>query len=297
MGYLFLSISLLAGAVKGYCGKKTGNFATTLQSAVFLNLIRMVLCVVLGAIVVFAYKDVESLSLSPAVLGISALSGISTSLFVVTWLISVRKSAYMMLDVFLMLGTLVPMTFSRILFNEHISSNQIFGFCILIAAVIIMCSYNNSVKIKLTVSSLLLLVVCGLASGLTDFSQKTFVKLLPEMPISVFNLYTYIFSALTLAIVYCILVNVTKQRACFENASIGKYVYILIMSIALTANSYFKTIAAVSLSSAQLYPLSQGTALILSTLMASLLFKEKLTFKCVFGVVLAFIGLIVMNVL
>lgn len=297
MGYLFLSISLLAGAIKGYCGKKTGNFASTLQSAVFLNLIRMVLCVVLGTVMVFAYKDIKSLSLSPAVLGISALSGISTSLFVVTWLISVRKSAYMMLDVFLMLGTLVPMTLSRILFDEHISSNQLFGFCILIVAVIIMCSYNNSVKVKLTVSSLSLLVICGLANGLTDFSQKTFVKLLPEMPISVFNMYTYIFSALTLAVVYCILVIVTKQKACFENASIGKYVYILIMSIALTANSYFKTIAAVSLSSAQLYPLSQGTALILSTLMASLLFKEKLTFKCVFGVVLAFLGLIVMNVL
>ena len=73
--------------------------------------------------------------------------------------------------------------------------------------------------------------------------------------------------------------------------------YIVIMSVMLIANSYFKTKAATHLDSAQLYPLTQGLALILSTLMASVFFKEKLTLKCVVGIFIAFIGLIVTNVL
>lgn len=296
MGYLFLSISLFAGAVKGFCGKKTGTFASNVQSAVFLNLIRMSLCVIIGLIMVFAYKNIESLSLNPTLLGISALSGISTALFVVTWLLSVRKSAYMMLDVFLMLGTLVPITCGYVLFCESISAKQIIGFCVLIVAVIIMCSYNNSVKIKLTSSSLLTLIVCGLANGLTDFSQKAFVKLLPETPISVFNLYTYIFSGATLAVVFFVLKSFTKQKIRLERTSLKKYGYILVMSVALTANSFFKTLAAAYLDSAQLYPLSQGAALILSTAMASAVFKEKLTLKCAIGVSLAFLGLLIMNI-
>lgn len=52
MGYLFLSISLLAGATKGYCGKKMGDFADTVQSAVLLNVLRMSLCVVFGIFLV-----------------------------------------------------------------------------------------------------------------------------------------------------------------------------------------------------------------------------------------------------
>lgn len=296
MGYLFLSISLLAGAVKGYCGKKTGNFASTVQSAVFLNLIRMLLCVIIGLIMVFAYKNAESLSLNSTLLGISALSGISTALFVVTWLISVRKSAYMMLDVFLMLGTLVPISVGYVLFGESISAKQIIGFCVLIIAVIIMCSYNNSVKIKLTAASFLMLILCGLSNGLTDFSQKAFVKLLPETPISVFNLYTYIFSSIALAVVFFILKATTKQKTYIKSDSYKKYLYILVMSVALTANSFFKTMAATYLDSAQLYPLSQGAALILSTAMASIVFKEKLTLKCVIGVLLAFLGLLIMNI-
>lgn len=69
------------------------------------------------------------------------------------------------------------------------------------------------------------------------------------------------------------------------------------MSVALIANSYFKTKAAAYLDSAQLYPLNQGAALILSTLMASVFFKEKLTVKCVIGIFIAFIGLFIINVL
>lgn len=295
MGYLFLSISLLASITKGYCGKKIGNFAANVQSAVLLNLLRMSLCIVFGVLLVLGYNHGCYLTLNPKVLIISAISGISTSVFSVTWLMSVRKNAYMMLDVFLMLSTLVPMIAGYFAFGENISANQWIGFFVLITAVVIMCSYNNSIKAKLSASSFLLLVICGLVSGLTDFSQKMFVKVLPDVPVSVFNLYTYIFATVTLVIVYAFISS--KEKAQFDKSSWKKYAYIVIMSVALIANSYFKTKAASYLDSAQLYPLNHGIALILSTLMASVLFKEKLTLKCVVGIFIAFIGIIVMNVL
>ena len=295
MGYLFLSISLLAGATKGYCGKKMGSFAVNLQSTVLLNLLRMSLCIAFGILLVLGYDHVNYLTLNSKVLMISALSGISTSLFVGTWLISVKKSAYMMIDVFLMLGTLIPMISGYLIFGETISLNQWVGFFILIIAVIIMCSYNNSIKTKITTHSFLLLIICGCANGLTEFSQKMFVRELPDVPISIFNLYTYIFSAVTLAVVYVFILS--KDKPQFDKGSQSKYVYILIMSVALIINSYFKTKAAAHLNSAQLYPLNQEMALILSTLMTSVFFKEKLTIKCIIGIFIAFIGLLVMNLL
>lgn len=295
MGYLFLSISLLAGATKGYCGKKMGNFADTVQRAVLLNALRMLLCVVFGMLIVFAGNDIGFLTLNRKMLAIAAISGIGTSVFVVTWLISVRKSAYMMLDVFLMLGTLIPMLSGYFVYGEKVSLNQWIGFVILVIAVVIMCSYNNTIKTKITISSFILLIICGCANGLTDFSQKMFVRNLPDVPVSVFNLYTYIFAVLTLVIIYMIISPKKKQQS--DIGSWSRYVYIIIMSVALTANSYFKTKAAVYLDSVQLYPLNQGMALILSTLMASVFFKEKLTVKCIFGIITAFVGLLVMNVL
>jgi drug/metabolite transporter (DMT)-like permease len=295
MGYLFLVFALLAGVTKGYCGKKTSGFLSGFRDSMMANMIRMGLCIVIGFLIVLFGGDLQALAPSGKLLLISALSGVFTSVFVVSWLVSVKKSAYMMLDVFLMLGVLIPLLASSIFFRERIDLTQWIGIAILFVAVIIMCSYNNSIKEKLTLPALLLLIVCGAANGIADFSQKLFVKQLPEVPASVFNFYTYVFAAITLVIAYLLMKPQGQEtgKANFKKVA-G---YILVMAICLFANSFFKTLAANHLDSVLLYPLNQGAALILSSAMSALLFKEKLTAKCIIGLVIAFVSLIIINVL
>lgn len=298
MGYLFLAISLLAGATKGYCGKMTSGHVRGYKDAMLANTIRMVLCIVIGIILILANGSLSYINPTPSVLAISALSGITTSIFVVCWMISVQKGAYMMLDVFLMLGVLVPLLAGNIFFNEQIRLTQWVGIAILFVAVYIMCSYNNSIKGRMSISSLILLIICGVANGLTDFSQKLFVKTAGNVPIAIFNFYTYIFSAITLLGFYFVFKAKEPKSETKESPTFRKIMgYIVIMSICLFASSYFKTMAAGYLDSAILYPLNQGAALILSSMMSALLFHERLTVKCIIGLVISFVGLIVLNVL
>ena len=203
-----------------------------------------------------------------------------------------------MLDVFLMLGVLVPIIAGRFVFGETIKLTQWIGIGVLIIAAVIMCSYNNSIKEKMSISALVMLIVCGAANGLTDFSQKLFVKQLSDVPISVFNFYTYVFSAAVLA-VFLIIFSVKEKAQGTETVSGLKRIfgYIAIMSVCLFANSYFKTMAAGYLDSAQLYPLNQGLALMLSSVMSAVFFHERLTLKCIIGLMLSFAGLIIINVL
>lgn len=301
LGYVFLSLALLAGVTKGYCGKRTSGYVSRYRDASLTNLVRMVLCIVIGLVVVLFSGDGAALLPTPFLLLTSALSGITTSIFVIGWLLSVKRGAYMLVDVFLMLGVLVPLLLGQALFDEQIKLTQWLGLAILLVAVLIMCSFNNSIKKdKLNLSSILLLTVCGLANGLTDFSQKWFVKESGSLPISVFNFYTYIFSALTLLAVYLFFLWwEPKETKAGENPfSLQKiFGYVAIMSVCLFANSYCKTLAAGYLDSALLYPLNQGAALILSSVMAATLFHERLTPKAIVGLVTAFVGLVVINVL
>ena len=299
MGYLFLSVALFCGAVKGFCGKKMSNFAKDFGSAARINLLRMVACVLLSFLVVFLSGNATELRASYRLILISALSGVSTAAFIVTWLLSVRKSAYMMLDVFLMLGTLVPVISGRFLFGEPIGVRRMIGFAVLVLAVLIMCSYNNSIKAKFTPASFALLVLCGLSNGVTDLSQKIASKTIENLSVDVFNLYTYIFAAVTLLITL-LFIPIPKNQ--YENESTKTlalkpiiYVLVLIMAAALAANSYFKTQAAFYLYSAELYPLSQGMSLILSTFMAVIFFGEKLKLKAIVGIILAFTALMIIN--
>ena len=201
----------------------------------------------------------------------------------------------MMLNVFLMLGLLFPLIAGDILFHEAVTATQWLGIAILFVSVIIMCSYNNGIKGKLTLFSFMILLLCGFSSGITDFSQKLFTKRLPHISISVFNFYTYLFAAFAL-VVACFLLR-QKERRSGQTVFTKIWGYIFVMSICLFLNSYFKTLAAEHLDAVLLYPLNQGAGLILSTAMSATLFHEKLTAKCVIGLLTAFVGLLIINAL
>ena len=295
MGYLFLGLALFAGVTKGYCGKKTSGYTKDFGDAILANCIRMLLCIVIGLALILATESPAALVPDGKMLLISALSGVSTAAFVVSWLVSVKKSAYMMLDIFLMLGVLIPLVLSSIFFGEGIKLTQWLGMAVLLVAVVIMCSYNNSIKTKITPLSFLLMLFCGCSSGIADFSQKLFTKHIPDGSAAVFNFYTYLFAAVSLIVAYAV---ARKKGGSAGKADFKKiFWYICIMAVCLFANSYFKTLAASRLSAVLLYPLNQGSALLLAALMAAVFFKEKLTLKAIIGILIAFAGLLIINLL
>lgn len=295
MGYLFLLASLITGATKGYCGKRTSGYVNEYKDAMLVNAIRMMLCIFIGlGMIVFGGKT-KFLHINSTILAVSLLSGVANATFVVLWLVAVKRGAYMMLDVFCMLGILIPLIGCAVFLGETIRLNHIVGMGILFIAVCIMCSYNNSIKSKLTISSLAVLLLCGISNGFLDFSQKLFTKISQGVPIAVFNFYTYIFSTAILSVCCFVCWKNSDNKTLINIKPI--FLYILIMSVCLFLYSYFKTLAARYLSSAQLYPLSQSGSLILSTMMSAALFHERLNIKCVVGIALSFVALIVINVL
>ena len=297
MGYLFLSIATFSGITKGYCGKKVSTYTKEYRSAMLSNSLRMLICILIGFFFVLFDGGLSAFKADGRIILISMLSGVMTSLFVVSWLLSVRRGAYMMVDVFLTLGVTIPIVLSAIFYKEPIRLNQIIGLAILFIAAYIMCSYNNQIKTKLTISSFLLLVCAGVSNGLADFSQKLFINTAETTLPSTFNFYTYVFSAITLILVFAFSKSDGESFGESVQAVKKSYIYIIVMAFCLFMNSYFKTLAAKYLSSAELYPLNQGASLILATFMSAIFFGEKIKPKCIVGIALTFIGLIIMNVL
>ena len=105
MGYLFAVISVICGNIKGYCGKMSSGLLRNDRDSVLFNVFRMAICSVIG----FFIMLFESPSVLPNLhdLPIFIMSAIGSSLFVVFWLLCVKADAYLMLDVFLLLGTVI----------------------------------------------------------------------------------------------------------------------------------------------------------------------------------------------
>ena len=300
MAYLFLALVLLSGATKGYCGKKTSGYVKTVQDSFRQNLLRMTLCVAISALLLLARGNISALAVTPAALLPALCGGVCTVGFVVFWQLTVRKNAYMMVDVFLTLGTIVTVLACRLFFGDAIRPIQWLFMAMLVAASFIMSSYNSSLKGKMSPAALMLLLACGLCNGLVDFSQKWFTHAFPTGDAAAFSFYTYVFAALTLGAILLIGTlrahnadGNAEKRAALPGKVIG---YIVVMAICLFANSYFKTLAGALMNPALLYPVCQGGALILSLIMCRIFFKEKITAKCLTGIALAGAAMICLNI-
>lgn len=299
MGYLYLSLALAFGLIKAYCGKRSSSSAVCSYNAILINTVRMVLCVIFGLIIVLIGGISSFVGTTRELILISLLSGVSTAAFTVSWLMAVNTNAYMIVEVFVMGGTIIPLTLSSVLYHEKTTLLQIVGILLLLVAVYCMSTYRSKEKIKLSIKALLILLLCALSSGISDFSQKLYIREAAKANVSLFNLYTYIFAALTLLTIFFFLRAKEKKNGIPTPAKkILKPIlhYIVIMAICLFLNAYFKTSAAGFLDSIILYPLNQGSAVILSLLMSVVLFKEKTTPKGVFGIVLSVVAMVLINV-
>ena len=298
MAYLFLALVLLSGATKGYCGKKTSGYVQTVQDSFRQNLLRMSLCVVISALLLLIRGNISALAVTPAALLPALCGGVCTVGFVVFWQLTVRKNAYMMVDVFLTLGTIVTVLACRLFFDDAIRPIQWLFMAMLVVASFVMSSYNSSLNGKMSPTALLLLIACGLCNGLVDFSQKWFTHSFPTSDAASFSFYTYVFAALTLGVTLLITEHHETAEGSKKSAALpGRVIaYIVVMAICLFANSYFKTLAGALMNPALLYPVCQGGALILSLIMCRIFFKEKITAKCLIGIALAGVAMICLNI-
>lgn len=301
IGYLFVLMALVMGATKGYCGKRTSGVITSLPGTMLFNAVRMMICIPIGLLFVLIYTgSIAALAVDPRTLLISAMSGVATSVFVVSWILAVRRGAYMLVDVFLTLGVVVPVILCRIFFQEAVRLNQIAGIAMLVIAAYIMCGYNNTVKTeRLSLRLILLMALSGTANGLTSFAQKWF-RYESAANVTVFNFYTYVFSAAVLILCWLIARARAPQeeKTTGEPSKVGRLaVYVTIMSLCIFLHSLFSTMAAEHLTSSQLYPLMQGGSLTLSMLMSALFFKERITPRCLIGIAITFGALLCINLL
>lgn len=292
MGYLFLAIALIGGSITDYCGKYVSNAMKSEKDPFIFNCFRMILCLIIGFCIAYASCGNAIFCAGKTVILLGAMSGVFSALFVVMWLLTVKSGAYATTNTFIMGGTLVPMLGSALIFDEKIKLTQIIGFIIVIAGMLVISSYNNSIKSKITPLQLIFLLTVSLSSGLSDFSQKLFADLCTETDTSVFNFYTYVFAAIFLFAI--LLFKKGKSENAVQRIK-SVFVYIAIMAAALFANSYFKVEAAHLLDAAKLYPLNQGASLLLGIVMAAVFFREKVTLKCVTGVFLGFVGICMIN--
>lgn len=300
MGYFYLLLALTGGLVKGFSGKGLSRGVANMRDSLFVNLIRMILCALVGAVLLFIDSGLGGFVIGAKELLIFTASAIAMSTFCVCWMLAYRSEAYMFLSIFTMLGSIVTCFNGLIFYNEAISLGQAGGIVLLLVAVFVMSKYNSEVKgrKRFTGEELAVLIIGCLGASLSDFLQKVYVKEIGKSS-ACFNFYTYLIGAVAVLALFAVfsfgksVAPVSRQLISRDN--IFGYLGI---SLFLYMNSIFKTMAvAEGLTVAEIFPVLNGANLICSAILANLLFKERISKKSVLGMSLAFVGVVLINLL
>ena len=293
MGYILLCISLFAGALKGYEGKRISAVTSTIGRSVTVNIIRMGLCIVIGIFPVTADILAGRTVCDTVAVLCGILYGTALAAFVVTWLLCVRDGAYTLVNIFAMCGMFLTIALSYFVFGETVRPLQWIGLALLTVAILIMCSYSTGVKGKMKKKTILLLIVYGIAAGACDFASKLFVHYSAGST-AFFNMVAYAAAAVALLVFWAVS-PIRKEAVDVRSLFKSTFWRVAVMAICLFANSFFKTMAAAYLTAGQLYPIYQSADLILSALIAQIFFKEKINLRCAAGLCLVFAAMLLLH--
>ena len=317
MVYLLICAVLFFLSLKGVCGKKTSILVRDTGDTFLFNLLRMLFCIAIGAFLVLQEGVANALAVEWGMLVICLLSGIANAAFLVGWILAVRQSRMVTIDVTLTLGSLLPALLCAALFGESISAQKMIGFALIVLASVILAGKGEKSGKGGGLGSLLLPLTAALGDGLTSFCQQLYKHFYTEggsrthgvfYPKSIFHFYTYVFASLTLLAVFVVYTIAVRAKAApEEKPRLSRHLtplrqavpYILIMAICLFLGNYLQTVVAndYAFPSQVLYPVIKGGTLITVNITAMIFFGERITRRSALGSLVALGGIIVMNLL
>lgn len=310
MVYGIVGLELLCNALKGYCGKRVSSRTADMNDSFLFSLLRMLFCILIGAVMVFAENAQRYLAVDAGMLAICVLAGLANAAFLVGWLLAVQKNTMVSVGVGLTFGSLIPSVLCALLFGDEFSPTKMFGFALIVLATVILSGSEQ--RKKRSVSAILLLLLAAVGDGIISFAQQLYRRYYTDAsaftrcvyPKTVYHFYTYAFTAVILlaALLLYRLHSTRKSGRSAKplfSAPPRVVMYIFVMAMCLFAANYLQTVATndYGISSQVLYPFIKGGDLVTINFVAMIFFGEKITLRSVLGLVIALGGLVTINVL
>lgn len=301
MGYLYLAISKFCGAAKMAAMKNCGNADDSTGTSVKVNAVRSGIILVVSVIVFAVSRAATAYGA-----WIAALSGVSNALNMLSWLVCATAVSLCIVETFVMIGSVVfPLALSPLLYaGETVSAAQWAGAGVILAAVVLFCVGRD---VKFGKKGIVWIAVCTLSSAGCNVTAKLYAVRAGSEYVAFFNLVTFVIVFAFFAVVAAI--TVLKNRKKTDSAADSgraeekdpqpreffglpkrTYFRIAIAAVGMYATNYFMTLAAGVLPSGVLYPLSYGAGFVLTAIMDTVFFKQKLTLPRAVATVLAVAG-------
>ena len=288
MGYLFILFSVTANAAKAASSKFVSKSINSLRSNICFNGARNALCciIALGMAMALDFNGIKSLSWQE--IAICTVSGSAMVLFTISWTFAVRGEAYMLVSAFNSANFIIPCVVGILFLDEKVTVAKGISVLLIVCALYLMVGHNLKIKGTLTPKAFITLLTVMLSSGINNTMQKLYSVTVDGKNVAYYTFYTFFVAAVIMLFSVAFFKDNGRAFGCI-NLYTSKH--LAIMSVGMFLATYFQSLAAKTLDAIILYPTVNALSLIAGSLMSALLFKEKITPKCIIGIILVFSAL------
>ena len=205
-----------------------------------------------------------------------------------------KSSAIGLSSMFATAGLIVPLLAGVLFFHQPVRMMQILGLIMFFVAAWLLIGSSKELFGKFTVKTFVILVAILLANGGTMLAQQLFTQYVPDGDISVFSFLAF---ALVSGLGFVIYIILKPADDCKNSITdISKKAFIvngMLLAVTLFILNQLATFLTALVPPVVLFTFSSGGGTIASTVVAAILYNEKLSVKSVVGIFLGIISLII----
>lgn len=293
MVYIYLFSILLARVVQAIFSKRSSNEVRSLTLTVKYTTYQYTISSVLGLILLMF--GAQGFQINYVTVGIVLLSGISLFFSSFCSLYGMKSGTVSLVSMFGTAGLIVPIIAGVFMFHQPISMMQGFGTGLFFVSAWLLIKNSKITYSNFSMKTVLLLAGAMLANGFTMLAQQMYTYYVPNGNISFFSFASFVVVAV-LGVPVIAIVGKTEKTA-VENTKFSKS--LLICGIALAGAVFvinqFVTSLTTLLPPVILFTFVNGGGTIISTLVAAVMYREKLSFFSILGVILGIVSFIIIK--
>lgn len=301
MAALYLGIILICRVVQAIFNKRSSNGIHGIPMLVGYNAFKNALSAILGLILILITG--AKWQMNGLTLVIATFSGVMMFFSGACGIYAMKSGTISLCSMFGTAGMIIPILAGVFLFGQKLAPMQLVGLAVFFAAAWLLVGDSRDSFQNFSYKTLLLLIGSMLAEGSTMLSQQLFTSYVPEGDISVFSFVTFGSIALLSSVFYGFMGKAEAKKALVEEGVTASQNMLtkelIICGIALAAAVFvinqLATLSTKLVPPVILFTVINGGGTIISTVVAAVLYKEKLSRKKVIGVLLGIASLVIIK--
>ncbi len=224
---------------------------------------------------------------------IACVTGITICISSVCTLLAMHGSSILLNSLFSMSGLLIPTIAGIFVLRQAVLPMQWLGILLLFLSAVLLAAASKKTNGKITAKTVLLLFGSMLANGSTMLLQVLYKTYVPTGSVLI---YSFLQFAITAVILFILALILAKSKNCkFFIPNKKLMLFTIVSAGSLFGISQLSTMASAIIPVAVLFPISDGGGMIISALVADVVYKEKMNIRSFLGIAVGIIGILFMK--